>query len=304
MHPKKWGSLLLLSALLATPMAMAQDATKADLDAAEGRLASSITNATADASADADVIIGRLTILQNEINEIQAQYLDVLDELQTLRNETYADHVDLYSVLVDDQGNPRTDAIEAALITLIESQDQVVTSQFRIRGDLDNATTTMEQGFSVINDGNEAIYTVADASNGSVGFLKVSMAMNVLLTLFLVSYITKRPRRLWRRVEMEQRKLNAHMGPVTPMCPQEDEGLALGDYYSCPVAEDCPVAESCKHVAMDNTEARVMAEAEMERQLEETPVVKLPTPEAESIAEPEGEEEEEEDELAAFGQGA
>jgi hypothetical protein len=188
--------------------------------------------------------------MYEEILALRADIDVVLKSVESLRNETFQDHVNIYRAMVGPDGKP-------IMAKIGDDMARVAESSLQVRGDMDSVNSTVMKSFNTLNSGNEAIFSAADKVNNQSKFQNVAIFLLLLLNAVTLSVTTKRPRRLWRRLEYEAAKVEKPGEWVEPPCPLEGEGRKFGQFVGCPNAEECPVGSNCQFTQVKRTEGRL-----------------------------------------------
>lgn len=257
--------------LLVAGHVTAQNATQQDVEDAENRLQGSIEGIDLQvANLDSNI-----TAMLATIATLTQQVGNVTGGMAQLNNDTYQDHVNIYAALTralflhDANGHivyqnnktvPLLPLVFQNQQKLLENQQAIITSQFRTRGDLDNATELIEAGFSTTNEGNEAIFSRVDNSNGKVTMLAGLAGLQFLVNMVLLSAYLRWPARFWAWKDYQEKRIERRGDYVPPPCPKAGQDdlkgnpLQIGSYFVCPVKDACPSGEDCKRIAIDEME--------------------------------------------------
>lgn len=209
-----------------------------------------------------DVLQDAVGAMQQKVNasdstvhHLAGNYTDLRARLDALalavqsgRNESFEDNLQIYNALVGTDKAPILPAFD-------DEVQRIVEAQFKLRSDLDALNSNVTEGFNSINHGNEAIFGVAGKSQSSDRWQLIALLFVVVSQVVTLSIATKRPRRLWRRLQYEAERTEKRGVFVNPPCPREGEGLHFGQAFQCPHAGTCPVGQECKTFAIQQVTA-------------------------------------------------
>lgn len=267
-HPKVI-ALIVVAIALCAPAAQAQNATKADIDGLRTVLTTQIGNLTTTTTTklntlqtDVDAMETKLNGMDARLLGLQANYTKLLTQLGLIsanvngtRSESFEDNVQIYNALVGTDKKPILPAFSAEI-------DRLMAENRLLREDFNAMNESLTEGFNIANDGQEQVFAVAGQSLDKDTMQTYLLAALLISQVFLVMYVTKRPKKLWRRYLHEQAKTGQRGEYVEPPCPQEAKGWKFGEFHAgggCPFRESCPVADACKAKANDATAADAVA---------------------------------------------
>jgi len=293
MGANSWRRRLRVAAAVATLIAMlvpiaAAQVTAQDLQAMEARLLNAVHSDAANVTAAVAALRANVTTLRAELHALNATVYNafatnnatsnqtlmslltamrltlgsVQANLSKLDLDTLRDHKNIYGSLVEVDNTTKK---VRPLLPLI--RHNIDTGNLALRGELGEWGTNLTANMASLDAGTAAAVESADHTGGKANYMTVALTIVLGLNLVGLSYFTKRPRWLHRRIEHEERRVNALGRLAAPDCPAPPEmDLKFGLWDKCPhsVRDKCSVQALCKRTAMNASQRSVVEDADVE----------------------------------------